>query len=126
MPGRTSYEPGTFCWADPMAPDPETATAFCTALFRWKGDTGPALYAEWRTPGGTPAGWMTRMDERWPAETPPRWTAAFTVSGCDAVATRAAELGGTVTVAPRDIPAGRFALLEGPQGGRFPVIQPNR
>ncbi|WP_329426327.1 VOC family protein [Streptosporangium sp. NBC_01495] len=121
-------EPGAYCWSELAVRDVEGARAFYGTVLGWEGDThasGPAAYTEWRTPGGTPAGWMTQMDERWPAEIPPRWTVTFTVSDCDATAARAAELGGTVAVAPHDIPAGRVALLNDPQGGRFSVIHPN-
>ncbi|WP_436758396.1 VOC family protein [Streptosporangium sp. V21-05] len=118
-------EPGAYCWSELTVRDVEAAGAFYGTVLGWKGDTGPASHTEWRAPGGTPAGWTVRMDERWPAETPARWTATFAVSDCDAVAARAAELGGTVAMAPHDVPAGRSALLNDPQGGRFSIIQPN-
>lgn len=40
----------------------------------------------------------------------------------DAAAARAGELGGTILVPPRDIPAGRYASLRDPQGALFNVI----
>ncbi|MGJ6966227.1 VOC family protein [Streptosporangium sp. G11] len=117
-------EPGTYCWSELAVRDVEGARAFYGTMLGGEGDThvsGPATRTEWRTPAGR----LTRMDERWPAETPPRWTAVFTVSGCDATAERATRLGGTVAVSPHDTPAGRSALLGDPQGGRFSIIQPN-
>src|SRR4051812_5037615 len=210
MPDRTLYEPGTPCWADLLAPDPQALTGFYTGLFGWHADadapghtmfslpdgrsaaallpqppaTPPGTPAQWtvyfsvsdaeatagsvRAAGGTvvagpaeagPLGWfaivrdtegahlglwrragegtdestgerphlagMVRMDEHWPAEVPAHWMIYFAVTDCDAAAVRAAELGGTVSVPPSDIPAGRFAVLGDPQGGFFSVIAPS-
>jgi hypothetical protein len=47
----------------------------------------------------------------------------FAVADTDATASLAQELGGSVTVPPTDIPPGRFALLNDPQGGFFSVIR---
>ena len=121
-------EPGAYRWSELAVRDAEGAGTFYRTVLGWEGaphGSGPATRTEWRTSGGTPAGWMAGMDERLPAETLPRWTATFAVSGCDATATRATELGGTVVLPPHDTPAGRSALLNDPQGGRFSVIQPN-
>ena len=40
----------------------------------------------------------------------------------DATAARAAAIGGTILVPPRDIPQGRLAALRDPQGALFSVI----
>ncbi len=45
----------------------------------------------------------------------------FAVEDTDAVAARAAELGGTVVVAPYDAGPVREAVLRDPQGARFSV-----
>jgi uncharacterized protein len=55
-----------------------------------------------------------------PGEDPtPRWTVAFWVPDVDRAAARAGELGGTVLLAPMDIPVGRFTILADPQGAAF-------
>jgi hypothetical protein len=42
---------------------------------------------------------------------------------CDAAVARAQELGGTSMMPPMEVPAGRFALLQDPQGAVFAVIR---
>jgi hypothetical protein len=36
MGARSSYSPGTFCWADLATPDPAGAKAFYGGLFGWR------------------------------------------------------------------------------------------
>jgi len=42
----------------------------------------------------------------------------------DATAARCRDLGGVVMVPPRELPAGRLAVLNDPQGASFCVITP--
>ena len=44
----------------------------------------------------------------------PHWSVTFAVDDADATAARAAELGGTVVVAPYDVPPVRVAVLSDP------------
>ena len=53
------------------------------------------------------------------ADTPAHWTVTFGVDDIDATAKQAAELGGTVVVAPHDAPWTRTATLQDPQGAIF-------
>ena len=50
-----------------------------------------------------------------------RWSVTFTAADTDAVATRAAELGGRVLVAPYDVGPVRTADVRDPQGATFSV-----
>jgi predicted enzyme related to lactoylglutathione lyase len=59
----------------------------------------------------------------WPEWLPAHWMVYFAVDDVDAVAARAAELGGAVSVPPTDIVPGRFAVLGDPQGAVFSVIR---
>jgi uncharacterized protein len=52
MGERSAYAPGTFCWADLGAPDPDSAQAFYGELFGWRAEL---------TPGGY---WMLTLDGR--------------------------------------------------------------
>jgi predicted enzyme related to lactoylglutathione lyase len=120
-------EPGAYAWSELAVRDIEGATAFYGAMLGWEGDThpfGPTTYTEWHNPGGPPVAGMIRMNEHWPAEVPPHWMVYFAVADCDAAAARAVELGGAAPVPPTDIPRGRFAVLNDPQGGHFSVIRP--
>jgi len=42
MGTRTSYSPGTFCWADLATSDPAAAKDFYTGLFGWEVEDMPA------------------------------------------------------------------------------------
>jgi hypothetical protein len=68
---------------------------------------------------------MMPMDESWPAAVPAHWMVYFAVDDTDATAAKAAELGGQVSVPPTDIPPGRFAVLNDPQGAVFSVLKMN-
>src|SRR5919197_3156525 len=49
-------------------------------------------------------------------DTPAHWGVTFAVDDADAIAARAAELGGRVLVAPFDAPWVRMAIISDPQG----------
>jgi predicted enzyme related to lactoylglutathione lyase len=52
-------------------------------------------------------------------DTPAHWGLTFAVDDADAIAARAAELGGRVVVAPFDAPWVRMAVISDPQGATF-------
>ena len=51
--------------------------------------------------------------------TPPHWSVTFAVDDADAIAERAAELGGTVVAPPFDAPWVRMTVISDPQGATF-------
>ena len=53
---------------------------------------------------------------------PSHWMVYFDVADCDATTQKAQESGGKVMVPPTEIPVGKFACLQDPQGGSFAVI----
>jgi len=53
------------------------------------------------------------------ADTPAHWGVTFAVDDADAIAARAAELGGNVIVAPFDAPWVRMTIIADPQGATF-------
>ena len=53
----------------------------------------------------------------------PHWGITFAVDDADAIAARAAELGGTVVVAPFDAPWVRTTVITDPQGATFTTSQ---
>jgi predicted enzyme related to lactoylglutathione lyase len=117
-------EPGALCWNELATRDIDAAKAFYAAVFGWDADTnayGETSYSEWKL-GGRSIGGMIAMNEQWPAEVPPHWMVYFAVEDADAAVDRAQELGGRVAVPPTDTPAGRFAVLNDPQGAVFSVI----
>jgi uncharacterized protein len=54
-----------------------------------------------------------------PDDVPPHWSITFAVDDADAVADRAAELGGNVLVPPFDAPWVRMTVVSDPQGAVF-------
>jgi predicted enzyme related to lactoylglutathione lyase len=52
-------------------------------------------------------------------EIPPHWSVTFGVDDADAIAARAAEIGGTVLVPPMDAPWVRITVIRDPQGATF-------
>ena len=88
------------------------------------------LLGSWWTTAGSRdfsdiVGGMIRMDEKWPAEVPSHWMTYFAVDDCDAAAAKVTELKGTVLLPPIDVPPGRFAVVEDPQGAAFTIIRIN-
>jgi predicted enzyme related to lactoylglutathione lyase len=53
------------------------------------------------------------------AHTPAHWGVTFSTDDADATAAKAADLGGTVLVAPVDAPYSRLTVLRDPQGATF-------
>jgi uncharacterized protein len=141
-------EPGTWNFSELNTRDPEGAKAFYGAVFGWEattlatdgGDTsmwrvpGYGKFLEQRDPGlrdrqadvGAPEGfedavaWLVPMtSEQFPDDTPPHWSITFAVDDADAIAERAAKLGGKVLVPPFDAPWVRMAVIGDPQGAVF-------
>jgi predicted enzyme related to lactoylglutathione lyase len=56
-------------------------------------------------------------------DAPPHWDVTFAVDDADAIAERAAELGGKVIVAPFDAPWVRSTVISDPQGASFVASQ---
>lgn len=114
-------EPVSMTWNELNTRDVDAAKRFYAAIFDWtsKGDD----YVEWQLDGRTIGGCMDMNQLGLPAEVPPHWLVYFTVRGVDETAARVTELGGTVNMAPRDIPGmGRFAVVADPQGAVFAIF----
>ncbi|GAA4574115.1 VOC family protein [Micromonospora coerulea] len=115
--------PGAMCWNELVSPDPEGAKEFYALVFGWQPEdqqVGSITYTGWRCGARVVAGMMPPLAEL-PADLPAYWSVYFSVEDADATAARAAELGGTILVPPRDNPAGRTAALRDPQGALFSI-----
>src|SRR5262249_20087617 len=119
------------------------AKSFYGSVFGWQSlDVGGGAemwilpgygdYLERETPGlrkfiadaGGPAGFedvVASINPLGPDQptTPAHWSVTFGVDDADAIAARAAELGGTVVVPPFDAPWVRMTVLADPQGATF-------
>ena len=143
-------EAGTWVFSELNTRDPGGSKAFYGTVFGWEAnlvDLGDGHSWMWRVPGyaevlevndpdlrsrladfEAPEGfedavaWMIPMTtDRFPEEVPSHWSVTFSVEDTDAVADRAAELGGEVMVPPFDAGVVRVAVLRDPQGAMFSV-----
>jgi len=122
--------PGTFCWADLSTPDPDAAIPFYKAVFGWeiapgqedsgKDDSGYLHIKNGETfIGGIPPARFHNPGA------PAHWLLYFYVTGCDASAARAKELGGRLYMEPSTIEkVGRMAIAADPEGAIFALFQP--
>ena len=128
-------------------PDIEGAKAFYGAVFGWGAlDAGGGAlmwtlsaygdHLEERDPGirarvaevGGPPGFENVVASLLPLGadppgTPPHWGVTFGVDDADAIAERAAQLGGKVVLAPMDAPWVRMTVISDPQGATFTASQ---
>jgi hypothetical protein len=118
--------PGALAWAELGTRDPRAAVAFYTSVFGWcaRPSAAGGAYTQLRPSGADrDAIGMLRMGEEFPPDVPAHWLVYFGTQDCDESAAMAKELGATVMVGPADIPgAGRFAILEDPQGAVFALV----
>jgi predicted enzyme related to lactoylglutathione lyase len=127
---RTSYAPGTFCWAELTTTDQAAAKRFYGELLGWEADDRPIgdggyVYSMMQVGGHNVAAIATQPDQQREAGIPPAWNSYVSVEDADATAARAGELGATVHAPPFDVmDVGRMAVIQDPQGAFFELWQP--
>ena len=123
--------------------DPEAAKAFYGSIFGWQTLALPGGFEMWTLPGygdhlerdnpglrkgmaemGAPAGFEDVAAALNPIpgdqpDTPPHWDVTFAVDDADAIAEKAAQLGGKVILPPFDAPWVRMTIIADPQGATF-------
>ena len=124
MGERTSYEPGTFSWAELVTSDAGAAKGFYSAIFGWQYDDQPIgegqVYSLAQRDGRTVAALYA-------GDPPPRWNCYFTVDSADEATARAKELGANVLSEPFDVfDAGRMSVIADPTGAVLQLWQPGR
>ena len=115
---------GRFVWHDLMTSDPGKAVEFYTKVTGWGTQQwpGPQPYTMW-TSGGTPLGGVMTQPPNTGA--PPHWLAYVGTPDIDATVAQAQKLGAKTLVPPTQIPnAGKFSVLNDPQGVAFAVYMP--
>jgi predicted enzyme related to lactoylglutathione lyase len=117
-------EPGALSWNELNTRDLPRAIAFYEAVFGWGEKNGvDTQYAEFTVQDNVIAGGMP-MPDMVPADVPAFWNVYFGVANADESAAQVTDLGGTVMVAPFDIPdVGRAAVCLGPTGEAFSIFQ---
>jgi predicted enzyme related to lactoylglutathione lyase len=108
-------EPGSLTWNDLVTREMDAAKAFYTVLFEWTAeDAEGGEYTTW-TRGPLLIGGMQRIRPERP-ELKPHWLPYFVVRNADEATAAVTEGGGEIVVPPRDVPAGRFAVIRDPAG----------
>jgi predicted enzyme related to lactoylglutathione lyase len=121
-------EPNTWCWNELTTRDPQRSVEFYGAVFGWTANLlpmGDNDYTEFKIADRQIAGMMPMEGDSWPADMPNHWMIYFAVDDCDAAVAKVEALGGKVMVPPSDVPPGRFAVVNDPQGAAFSVIAMN-
>ena len=115
MGERTSYDPGTFSYAELATSDAAAAQAFYTSVFGWTYDSIPMgddlpPYHPIRL-DGKQVGALFESDQ------PPHWNSYVTVASAADASARAAELGASVVMEPFDVMGlGEMAVIADPSG----------
>ena len=117
---------GQFVWYELTTPDVEGSKKFYPRFTGWGTQRFDDDYTMF-THGGVPVGGIFRLNDEMRGQgVPPNWMPYVESSDVDESARKAASLGGTVVVAPAEIPGtGRFAVLQDPQGATFGVYKSN-
>lgn len=112
-------EPGCFSWNELATRDPEAAGRFYESLLGWRLETPDGLggYQVIANDGRSNGG-IRRIGDDEPAG----WTVFFTVADIEAATAMARELGGSVPLGPLELPTGRFAMVQDPQGAAFALF----
>jgi uncharacterized protein len=103
--------------------DTSAAGEFYSSLFGWEvrgvDAPGPPYYGIYND-GALNAG-MMGLPEGSPG--PPHWLVYFGSEDLDAAVERIGELGGRTLVEPMEVPGGRIAVAQDPQGGTFALVE---
>jgi predicted enzyme related to lactoylglutathione lyase len=124
MGQRTSYEPGTFSWAELSTTDPDAAKEFYGGLMGWSANDQEVpdggIYSMMEIEGQPVAAIQKKPDFQ--ENLPPYWFNYITVASADEAAAKAKEAGATVHVGPFDVmEAGRMAVVMDPAGAAFGI-----
>jgi hypothetical protein len=141
--GQLVNEHGTLNFNGLATRDVDAAKAFYGSVFGWTTLELPGGAEMWTLPGygdylerdnpdlrkftveaGAPAEFVDVVASINPIpddqpDTPPHWSVTFGVDDADAIAAKAAELGGRVIAAPFDAPWVRMTVVADPQGATF-------
>jgi predicted enzyme related to lactoylglutathione lyase len=117
---------GRFVWHQLLTRDIPGAKKFYSNLVGWKTlpwplDPGYTVCHA----GDVPTAGMMAMTPEVPAEAPPHWLQYIGTRDVDGTAEAAVRAGGSILKPPSDMQgAGRYAVLQDPQGAVFAIIDP--
>ena len=128
MPEFQEHPHGTFCWAELMAADADSAKQFYSEVFGWSfrdDQTGPDMVYTTLCKGEKPVGALfQRNEEQQKQGVPPHWGSYVAVTDVDETARQATELGGRLIMKPADVgEVGRMAIIQDPSGAFLSLWQ---
>ncbi|TSE01413.1 VOC family protein [Skermania sp. ID1734] len=131
FPGAGIYnEHGAYCWNELHTHEYAKAQQFYAAVFDWQfteiGDGQNFAYATFAVPSGGNAAGGVNDEAKSSSGGPNYWLTWFQVDDTDAAVAKASGLGAQVLMPVDDSPFGRMAVVQGPQGEVFGVIDPTR
>ena len=111
-------EDGAWTWNELVSGELAAGVGFYTELFGWTASepSGPIQRTSFTLGELLIGGGHAPTPQEDPT---PGWGVAFWVGDADRTAARAEELGGSVLLAPMDVPVGRFTILADPEGAVF-------
>ena len=123
-----SNSAGHFVWHDLMTTDTDGAKAFYGKVAGWSTQAweGPMPYTLWTNNGAPLGGVMPLNDDMRKMGMPASWLPSVGVDNVDDSVARAEKLGGKTVAPAMDIPgAGRYALIQDPQGVTIAMFSPD-
>jgi len=118
---------GSFVWYEYTTPSADSAAAFYAKVVGWKASDAGMVefpYALLALGSDTVGGILPMPDHMREAGARPFWTGYVGVPDVDAYAAKVSASGGSVRLAPSDIPGvGRFAVVADPQGAGFVLFK---
>ena len=124
---QLANQAGALIWNELQNYDTDAAAAFYEAVFGWSArvDQMPSgdRYTSFML-GERPVAGMMAIQPDW-GPVPPNWSVYIGVENAQAACDYTAANRGSVEFPPMDVPgAGKFALLQDPQGAHFYVMEP--
>jgi uncharacterized protein len=119
--------PGSISWVELGTGDVATATKFYRDVFGWSSEVAPmgesGEYTLFKLGEENVAGAYDKTGIL-PDEVPPHWLVYFAVDDIEATVAKARELGATASDIMDVEMAGRFSVINDPQGAVFAAIEP--
>lgn len=115
-------DPGAFTMTQLVAADRNAAMRFYEGLFDWRFEQVSEVPPFFSIFNGDRLN-AGMMDHPGGAEAQPYWLVYFTVADLGEAVAKVSELGGRIEMGPQEIPAGRIAVAQDPQGAWFALFE---
>jgi hypothetical protein len=126
MPISTTPLVGKFVWRDLHTDNPAAVKNFYAGLFGWEFVETTAMGKPYTLikSGGQPIGGIAKAERQSPIQPNAQWLSYLSVPNVDQAADRTRAAGGSVLLAPFDLPkVGRGAVVVDPQGAPLGLLR---